>query len=93
MISGEPALRKYAHGAGFRGFCGECGTRLFNGLESGDGFISLIVATLDDEPAQGPVMHVNLESKAAWYEIEDDLPQYDVLPEDVVSALNKMGSG
>jgi hypothetical protein len=46
IIAGEEKFERYVHKAGFRGFCGECGTRLFNGLSSGEGFISLIVSTL-----------------------------------------------
>ena len=56
-------------------------------MENGEGFISLIVATLDEDLARGPVMHINLESKAAWYVVQDGLPQHQVLPEDVVAAL------
>ena len=39
-----------------------------------------MVASLDDEPEEGPVMHINVESKSPWYEILDDLPQYEGLP-------------
>ena len=91
LISGEDAVQRYSHGGGFRCFCGRCGTRLFNGLDSGAGFISLIVFTLDEDPHTGPVMHVNLESKAPWYAINDGLPQHRGLPEGVTAALEAMG--
>jgi hypothetical protein len=91
FISGEDAVHKYSAGDGFRCFCSLCGTRLFNGMENGEGFISLIVATLDEDLARGPVMHINLESKAAWYVVQDGLPQHQALPEDVVAALKAIG--
>lgn len=40
----------------------------------------LVVASLDEDPASGPVIHVNVESKATWYEIRDDLPRFEGFP-------------
>jgi hypothetical protein len=37
----------------------------------------LVVASLDDEPHERPAMHLNLESKAPWYEILDAAPRYE----------------
>ena len=91
FISGEDAVQRYSRGGGFRCFCGRCGTRLFNGLSSGKSFISLVVATLDEDPPRGPVMHINLESKAPWYAINDGLPQHRALPAEVTAALKAMG--
>ena len=91
FISGEDAVQRYSRGGGFRCFCSRCGTRVFNGLTSGTGFISLIVSTLDEHPRTGPVMHINLESKAPWYAINDGLPQYQGLPPGATAALKAMG--
>jgi len=74
------ALREYPSGEGSRFFCGECGGRLFNRPASDPGLTMLAIATLDEEPAESPVMHVNVESKAPWYTIRDELPQYPGLP-------------
>ena len=38
------------------------------------------VESLDDDRGVQPLMHINLESKSAWYEIQDDLPCYPALP-------------
>ncbi len=40
----------------------------------------LLIASLDEEPTSKPVMHINVESKAPWYEILDDLPQFPGFP-------------
>ena len=40
----------------------------------------VLVASLDEEPTAHPVMHINVESKAPWYEILDDSPQFQGLP-------------
>ena len=84
-------MQRYSQGGGFRCFCGRCGTRLFNGLTSGAGFISLIVSTLDEDPSRGPVMHINLESKAPWYSINDGLPKHQGVPAEATAALKAMG--
>ena len=92
FICGEESVHQYSRGGGFRCFCSSCATRLFNGPTSGGGFISLIVATLDEDPDTGPIMHINLESKAQWYAINDGLPQHESLPADVIAALKESKS-
>ena len=88
FTSGEEAVRQYRNPEGFRYFCGQCGGWLFNRPMSTAKFFSLVVASLDEEPDQGPVMHINVESKASWYDILDDLPQHEALPPGVRSALD-----
>ena len=79
FVRGEDALVRHESPAGYRAFCVHCGARLFAGLP-GSGFLSLALGSLDDPPARKPIMHVNVESKAPWYEIRDDLPQFLTLP-------------
>ena len=86
LVSGEDEIRRYLHAGGYRAFCARCGTRLFNGLEEGGDFVSLVVSTLDGDPPRAPIMHLNLESKAGWYEILDDLPRHDALPPGVAES-------
>jgi hypothetical protein len=90
FTSGEDVVEKYGHAAGFRCFCRHCGTRIFNGSTDGGGFISLVVSTLDSEPVEKPIMHINLESKAPWHEVTDNLPQHQTLPAEVSEAINRM---
>ena len=90
ITAGEEFVHRSSDGLGFRSFCSSCGTRLFNGLADGP-FISLIVASLDEAPDEGPAMHINIESKAPWYEITDRLPQYDTVPPAIDASRKKMG--
>ena len=92
ITSGENSVHRHEVGVGFRGFCGSCGTRLYNGLNRGGGVITLIVSTLDACPLGGPVMHINVESKADWYSISDDLPQYQSRPLDMAATLKSLQS-
>ena len=72
---------RHTPGVGFRAFCRECATRLYNRPESEDHFRMLVVGSLDDDHDVHPSMHVNLESKSGWYEISDDLPRFEGFPE------------
>ena len=87
LTSGENVVREYRNPEGSRYFCERCGSRLFNRPRSSDKVLSLVVASLDEEPEQKPVMHVNVESKAGWYDILDDLPQHQALPAGIRGGL------
>ena len=87
ITSGEAQVREYPTREGSRYFCARCAGRLFNRPASNPEITMLLVTTLDDEPEQKPVMHVNVESKAPWYEILDRLPQFEGLPPQTGAAL------
>jgi hypothetical protein len=89
LTAGESLLKEYRTGGGARYLCERCGGRLFNRPASNPELTMLLVASLDDEPETGPVMHVNVESKAPWYEIRDDLPRFDGLPPQAAAALER----
>ena len=72
IVRGEEAIARHVG----RSFCRVCGARLFNRSEDHPGVTMLIVTSLDEEPTASPVMHLNLESKAPWFEILDDCPRY-----------------
>jgi len=76
VTEGEAILRSYETATGFRYFCGECGGRMFSRPDAGPELTVLLVSTLDNEPTSSPRVHLNTESKAPWYEILDDLPQF-----------------
>src|SRR5215510_5494497 len=63
----------YAHveATKFRWLAGE---DLITSYESAPG--SLRAGLLDDDPGVRPRLHVFTSSKAPWWEINDDLPQY-----------------
>jgi len=39
--------------------------------------IVVSIGSLDDDPQSRPVAHENVGSKAPWFEITDDLPQFE----------------
>ena len=58
--------------------CGKCFSLLYwTGYE---GKIRVPYGSLIDGPTLKPTAHIFVGSKAPWYEIRDDLPQYDEDP-------------
>jgi len=89
VTAGAPHLREFgSENVGVRAFCGHCGSRLYNQAHSTPDFVALVVGSLDEDPKTPPVIHVNVESKAAWYEILDGRPQFEALPEAATRALD-----
>lgn len=87
FTAGEQELRIWeSPSGGQRVFCGRCGTRIGSQSRNFPANLSLVVASLDDDIGQPPVAHVNLESKAPWYEIRDAAPQFPGLPPGALEA-------
>ena len=74
-----------------RYFCARCATRLYNRSPPDAPVLNLMVATLDEEPTGEPVAHMNVASRAPWFEIRDGGRQYpEFPPRDVIErALGK----
>jgi hypothetical protein len=68
MIFGDPA----AHDA----HCRACGSLLYSLVRAG-AFVHVTMGTLVDAPAIKPTAHIFVGSKAPWFAITDDLPQYE----------------
>jgi hypothetical protein len=56
--------------------CGACGSFLFSVVRDG-AFVHVALGSLVDAPTIRPTEHIFVGSKAAWFEITDDLPQFD----------------
>jgi hypothetical protein len=80
-ISGEDLLARYASSPGtIRTFCRVCGATLVSLFDDNPKTLGLAMGTLDNDPGLRPSFHVFVGSKAPWFEITDDLPQFDALP-------------
>jgi hypothetical protein len=55
--------------------CKTCGSLLFSVVREG-AYVHVAMGTLVDEPAIRPTSHIFVGSKARWFTIGDDLPQY-----------------
>jgi hypothetical protein len=56
-----------------------CGSLLYSVVRDGK-FVHVPMGTLVDDTTIRPTRHIFVGSKAPWFTITDDLPQYDTLP-------------
>ena len=56
--------------------CGACGSFLFSVVRDG-AFVHVALGSLVDAPTMRPTHHIFVGSKAPWFEITDELPQFD----------------
>ncbi len=66
-------------GANFDTHCKRCGSLLYSVVRDG-AWVHVAMGTLADAPAIRPDKHIFVGSKAPWYTITDDLPQFDKFP-------------
>jgi hypothetical protein len=74
----------------FRGFCRVCGSPIINKFAAGSPLAEhdpdapsrygIDLGTLDDDPGVRPLFHAFVASKAPWFTITDDLPQFPEWP-------------
>jgi hypothetical protein len=81
MTAGENLLMFYESSPGnHRGFCRICGSPILTKFDSDQSVLSLPLGLLDNDPGIRPQRHVYVASKAPWFTISDDLPQFAELP-------------
>jgi hypothetical protein len=82
LTEGRDSLLIYGNeDAAFDAHCRHCGSLLYSVVRDG-AYVHVAMGTLGGEPAIKPAMHIFVASKAAWFDITDDLPQHAALPED-----------
>lgn len=81
VTQGADRIQVYREaGRANRSFCTRCGSALF-GFQWPDGPRTVVpLGSLEGEPGLAPRMHINVEFKAPWHEIEDDLQQFAGFP-------------
>jgi len=81
IIQGEELLKAYESSPGKkRVFCSVCGSPMFSHRDDNPDVLRLRIGTLDTPIDFKPMMHFFAASKAEWYDIHDDLPQFDERP-------------
>lgn len=80
-LRGEPLVKIFESSPGeCRTFCSNCGSNLVTEFEHNKDVLGLPLGVLDDDPGIRPECHVFVGSKAPWFEITDDLSQWQSLP-------------
>jgi hypothetical protein len=79
-IHGEENVRWHQSSAkARRGFCGTCGSSLFWDALARD-WIGIAMGAFDDPTSTHIHVHVFVAEKGDYYEIADDVPQFDLVP-------------
>lgn len=75
VTKGADQLMKHGDEAGHDARCRTCGSLLYSVVREG-AFVHVAMGTLVDAPSIRPDKHIFVGSKAPWFTITDDLPQY-----------------
>jgi hypothetical protein len=75
LTKGEDGLLLFGDERGHDAHCRLCGSLLYSLVRDG-AFVHVAMGTLADDPTIRPTEHIFVGSKAPWYTISDDLPQY-----------------
>ena len=79
LTRGAEMILKYGDDVGHDVHCGACGSLLYSLVREGR-YVHVAMGTLADSPTIRPAMHIFVGSKAPWFEITDDLPQFEGFP-------------
>ncbi len=73
------AVQIQGDGSGHDAQCATCGSLLYSVVRDG-AWVHVAMGTLVDTPTIRPSAHIFVASKAEWFVITDDLPQFEGLP-------------
>jgi hypothetical protein len=76
VTAGHENLLTYGDGGVGDMHCKTCGSLLYSIVQGGT-VVHVAMGTLVDEPTIRPTKHIFVGSKASWFTIADDLPQYE----------------
>ena len=78
VVSGQDSVAQYESSPGkMRCFCRNCGSPLWSRRESEPDTLRLRLGALDSDPERRPLAHIWVAEKAPWFQITDDLPQFE----------------
>jgi hypothetical protein len=75
VTAGRDNLMIFGDPEGHNAHCKACGSLLYSLVRAG-AFVHVAMGTLVDNPTIRPTKHIFVGSKAPWFTIADDLPQY-----------------
>jgi hypothetical protein len=76
ITTGSERLLIYGEASAHDARCANCGSLLYSLVRDAQ-FVHVTLGTLVDSPSIRPSAHIFVGSKAPWFTITDDLPQYD----------------
>ncbi len=79
ITKGGHALMLFGDASGHDVHCKTCGSLLYSVVREGE-FVHVAMGTLTDDPSIRLTSHIFVGSKAPWFTITDDLPQFEEFP-------------
>ena len=80
-ITGEDHLSEYKSSpTTTKFFCKICGSNLISTYDHYSEVIGIPLGGLEQDPGSRPVANIFVSSKAPWYDLNDQLPQYSEWP-------------
>jgi|TARA_B110000483_G_scaffold216665_1_gene268435 hypothetical protein len=81
IISGHEAISSFESSPGkHRRFCSGCGSAVYTKTETDPDVIRIRLGGIEDPVGVNFKHHIFVSEKVDWYEIVDDLPQFDAWP-------------
>jgi hypothetical protein len=80
LTAGADTLLVFGDDDGNHTRCGACGSLLYSVVREG-AYVHVALGSLVDPPSIRPAAHIHVASKAPWFAITDELPQFDELPD------------
>jgi len=75
VVKGRERIKLYGEEKTHDAHCAACGSLLYSVVREGQ-YVHVAMGTLVDAPTIRPSAHIFVGSKAPWFTITDDLPQY-----------------
>ena len=78
LLAGAELLKSFESSPGKqRVFCSTCGSPIYSKTERKPGVLRIRAGTINEPLPVRPVAHFHVASKPNWWEITDNLPQYE----------------
>ena len=76
LRSGDALMKEFESTPGkFRSFCSNCGSPIYARHTAAPEILRIRVGTLSSDPISRPCGHFDVDSKASWFTITDELPR------------------
>ena len=76
IVAGHDSIMRYGDETTHDVHCAGCGSLLYSQVRGG-AYVHVAMGTLADAPTITPTHHIFVGSKAPWFTITDDLPQFE----------------
>ena len=81
IVAGQELVREFIRSPGmYSAFCVQCGSPLYGRSETFPTMWRVRLGTLEDTQGARPIAHIFTGSKADWFEIRDDIEQFEEFP-------------